>query len=132
VCVSIPPTAKKTADPAASVAHVAVHAVVDAEGLPKAPKLTEGLAHDGRSASCSMRLSEGQTLLVNRAYRSDAPRQSLTKRGVAAFSKGAGADHRVMLRYSTGFQLGKHRIELAHHMAANGIVMSDELRFWGH
>jgi hypothetical protein len=37
-----------------------------------------------------------------------------------------------MLRYSTGFQLGKHRIELAHHMAANGIVMSDELRFWGH
>jgi hypothetical protein len=77
-------------------------------------------------------LVEGQTLLVNRAYGSDAPRQSLTKRGVAAFSKGAGADHRVMLRYSTGFQLGKHRIELAHHMAANGIVMSDELRFWGH
>ena len=87
--VSILPTAKKTADPAASVAHVAVHAVVDAEGLPKAPKLTEGLAHDGRSA-CDMldALVEGQTLLVNRAYGSDATRQSLTKRGVAAFSKG--------------------------------------------
>jgi hypothetical protein len=70
-------------------------------------------------------LVEGQTLLVNRAYGSDAPRQSLTKRGVAAFSKGAGADHRVMLRYSTGFQLGKHRIELAHHMAANGTMSFD-------
>jgi len=62
-----------------------IHALVDAEGLPIAPKLTEGQAHDGRSA-CDMlnALVAGQTLLADRAYDSDALRQDLAKRGAWA------------------------------------------------
>lgn len=56
-----------------------IHAlVVDAEGVPIALKLTEGQAHDGRSASDMLEaLSEGQILLADRAYDSNALRQSL-------------------------------------------------------
>jgi transposase len=62
-----------------------IHALVDAEGLPIALKLTEGQAHDGRSA-CDMLnvLVAGQTLLADRAYDSDALRQDLAKRGAWA------------------------------------------------
>ncbi len=62
-----------------------IHALVDAEGLPIALKLTEGQAHDGRSA-CDMleALVEGQILLADRAYDSDALRQSLAERGAWA------------------------------------------------
>jgi transposase len=62
-----------------------IHALVDAEGLPIALKLTEGQAHDGRSA-CDMleALAEGQILLADRAYDSDALRQSLAERGAWA------------------------------------------------
>jgi transposase len=67
---------------------IKIHALVDAEGLSIALKLTEGQAHTGRSA-CDMldALVEGQNLLAYRAYDSDALRQSLATRG--AFAKTA-------------------------------------------
>ncbi len=62
-----------------------IHALVDAEGLPIALKLTEGQAHDGRSARDMLDgLVEGQTLLADRAYDSDELRQSLRSRGAWA------------------------------------------------
>ena len=62
-----------------------IHALVDAEGLPIALKLTEGQAHDGKSASDMLdALADGQILLADRAYDSDALRQSLAERGVWA------------------------------------------------
>jgi transposase len=60
-----------------------IHAVVDANGLPIALKLTEGQAHDGKSAADMLdTLREGDVLLADRAYDSDALRQSLAARGV--------------------------------------------------
>jgi transposase len=62
-----------------------IHALVDADGLPIALKLTEGQAHDGKSAGDLLNaLAEGQILLADRAYDSDALRQDLTKRGAWA------------------------------------------------
>jgi transposase len=64
---------------------IKIHALVDAEGLSIALKLTESQAHTGRSA-CDMldALVEGQNLLAYRAYDSDALRQSLATRGAFA------------------------------------------------
>jgi transposase len=62
-----------------------IHAVVDANGLPVALKLTEGQAHDGRSATDMLdSLAAGQTLIADRAYDSDALRRTLAERGVWA------------------------------------------------
>ena len=62
-----------------------IHALVDAEGLPIALKLTEGQAHDGKSAGDMLdALVEGQILLADRAYDSDALRESLAERGAWA------------------------------------------------
>ena len=62
-----------------------IHALVDANGLPVALKLSEGQAHDGRSAADMLGdLGEGQTLLADRAYDSDALRQALAHRGAWA------------------------------------------------
>ena len=62
-----------------------IHALVDADGLPIALKLTEGQAHDGRSAADMLdNLSAGQILLGDRAYDSDGLRQSLAGRGAWA------------------------------------------------
>jgi transposase len=62
-----------------------IHALVDAHGLPIALKLTEGQAHDGSSARDMLEaLVEGQTLLADRAYDSDALRQTLAERGAWA------------------------------------------------
>ena len=62
-----------------------IYALVDAEGLPIALKLTEGQAHDGKSAADMLEaLTEGQILLADRAYDSDALRQSLAERGAWA------------------------------------------------
>lgn len=59
-----------------------IHALVDAEGLPIDLKLTEGQAHDGRSADDMLEaLTDGQILLADRAYDSDALRQTLASRG---------------------------------------------------
>ncbi len=62
-----------------------IHAVVDAEGLPVALKLTPGQAHDGRSAQDLLgTLREGDILLADSAYDSDALRQTLAARGAWA------------------------------------------------
>ena len=62
-----------------------IHALVDAEGLPIALKLTEGQAHDGRSATDMLAsIKAGQILLADRAYDSDALRQDLASRGAWA------------------------------------------------
>ncbi len=59
-----------------------IHAVVDANGLPIALKLTEGQAHDGRSAADMLgAIGKGQILLADRAYDSDALRQDVARRG---------------------------------------------------
>ena len=48
-------------------------------------KLTEGQAHDGKSMTDLLkRLGAGQTLLADRAYDSDALRESLAQRGAWA------------------------------------------------
>jgi transposase len=62
-----------------------IHALVDANGLPIALKLTEGQAHDGRSAEGMLDgLGEGQILLADRAYDSDALRQAVAEQGAWA------------------------------------------------
>ena len=62
-----------------------VHALVDANGLPITLKLTEGQAHDGRSAADMLdTLGDGDVLLADRAYDSDGLRQMLAKRGAWA------------------------------------------------
>ena len=62
-----------------------IHVLVDANGNPIMLKLTEGQAHDGKSASDMLDgLSSGQILLADRAYDSDALRQSLAERGAWA------------------------------------------------
>jgi transposase len=62
-----------------------VHALVDACGLPILLKITEGQAHDGRSAQDMLDTVErGDVLLADRAYDSDALRQSLAERGARA------------------------------------------------
>jgi transposase len=59
-----------------------IHALVDANGLPIALKLTEGQAHDGRSAAGMIdNLGKGQILLADRAYDSDALRREVAGRG---------------------------------------------------
>jgi transposase len=59
-----------------------IHALVDALGLPIVLKLTEGQAHDGRSAADMLAtVRRGDTLLADRAYDSNALRQDLAQRG---------------------------------------------------
>ena len=62
-----------------------IHAVVDANGLPIVIKLTEGQAHDGRSAADMLDgVVAGQILLADRAYDSNALREALQARGAWA------------------------------------------------
>ena len=62
-----------------------IHALVDADGLPVALKLTEGQAHDGRSAEDMLdSLGAGQVLLADRAYDSDQLRRTMKARGAWA------------------------------------------------
>ena len=62
-----------------------IHALVDANGLPITLKLSEGQAHDGRSAADMLtNLANGQILLADRAYDSDALRANLAARGAWA------------------------------------------------
>lgn len=58
-----------------------IHALVDALGLPILLKLTEGQAHDGRSADDMLdSLGHGDVLLADRAYDSDAMRARVMRR----------------------------------------------------
>src|SRR6476661_8010719 len=62
-----------------------IHALVDANGLPVVLKLTEGQAHDGRSAADMLAsLGKGQILMADRAYDSDALRKTMNARGAWA------------------------------------------------
>ena len=62
-----------------------IHALVDANGMPVALKLTEGQAHDGRSAEGMLEgLTAGQVLLADRAYDSDQLRRIMAARGAWA------------------------------------------------
>ncbi len=59
-----------------------IHALVDACGLPIVLKLTEGQAHDGRSAADMLdSIKAGNILLADRAYDSNALRDWLEQRG---------------------------------------------------
>ncbi|ESQ80667.1 transposase IS4 [Asticcacaulis sp. YBE204] len=62
-----------------------IHALVDANGLPIQLKLTEGQAHDGRSAADMFEaMGRGQILLADRAYDSDGLRNQLAEKGAWA------------------------------------------------
>lgn len=62
-----------------------IHALVDANGLPIVLKLTEGQAHDGKSARDMLGgLGEGDILLADRAYDGDQLRRSLAEQGAWA------------------------------------------------
>jgi transposase len=62
-----------------------IHAVIDANGNPIALKLSEGCAHDGRSAAALLdTVGEGQILLADRAYDNDALRAAMAARGARA------------------------------------------------
>ena len=62
-----------------------IHALVDANGLPVALRLTEGQAHDGKSADGMLEgVTAGQVLLADRAYDSDQLRQTMAARGAWA------------------------------------------------
>lgn len=62
-----------------------IHALVDIEGRPIRLKLTEGQAHDGRSAADMLEtVRAGAVLLGDRAYDSDGLRASLKERGASA------------------------------------------------
>src|SRR3546814_18381320 len=58
-----------------------IHALVDTNGLPITLKLSEGQAHDGKSAADMLdALGGGQILPADRAYDSDALRAALAQR----------------------------------------------------
>lgn len=82
-----PPGTTLTAD-AWALARWADHQdprAVDARGLPIVLKLTPGQAHDGRSAADMLEtLGEGDVLLADRAYDSDALRLEMQARGAWA------------------------------------------------
>ena len=62
-----------------------IHAVVDANGNPITLKLSEGQAHDGRSAADMLdTVQTGQVLLADRGYDSDALRKTMAERGAWA------------------------------------------------
>jgi transposase len=62
-----------------------IHALVDGNGNPITLKLTEGQAHDGRSAVDMLDdLGPEQILLADRAYDSDALRDRLNNQGAWA------------------------------------------------
>ena len=62
-----------------------IHALVDADGLPITLMLTEGQAHDGASAGPMLgSLGPGQILLADRAYDSDALRETMADQGAWA------------------------------------------------
>jgi transposase len=62
-----------------------IHALVDACGLPIRLKVTEGQTHDGRSAQDMIdTVGRGDVLLADRAYDSNALRQTLAARGARA------------------------------------------------
>ena len=71
-----------------------IHALVDALGLPITLKLTEGQAHDGKSAEGMLDgLPPKCVLLADRGYDSDALRAEVAARGATANIR--PLDHRI-------------------------------------
>jgi transposase len=71
-----------------------IHALVDACGLPIALKLTEGQAHDGRSAEDMLAaLPRKCVVLADRGYDSDALRAKIAAQGAKANIR--PLDHRL-------------------------------------
>jgi transposase len=86
------------------------HALVDANGLPIALKLTEGQAHDGRSAADMLGgIGPDQILLADRAYDSDALRKTMTEQGAWANIKPMGRVKR--LAFSPFLYRYRNRVE---------------------
>jgi transposase len=80
-----------------------IHALVDAQGRPIHLKLTEGQAHDGRSAADMFdTVQYGHILLGDRAYDSDGLREELNARG----ARGLHPAHADAGQYSRLQQLG--------------------------
>ena len=97
-----------------------IHAVVDANGNPIALKLSEK-AHDGRSAADMLdSVGPGQTLLADRAYDSDALRQTLADRGAWANARqcpgfqplplSLAQSRRALLQQAQTFQGDRHAL----------------------
>ena len=88
-----------------------IHALVDANGLPITLKLSEGQAHDGNSAADMLDdLGDGQILLADAAYDSDALRATLAARGAWANIK--PMPHRkTMPIFSTFFYRYRNLVE---------------------
>ena len=63
-----------------------IHALVDACGMPIMLKLTEGQAHDGSSAEDMLGRSARRHPCADRAYDSDALRETLAERGAGPTS----------------------------------------------
>ena len=62
-----------------------IHVLVDACGLPILLKITQGQAHDGRSAQDMLgTVGRGDVLVADRAYDSNALRETLAARGARA------------------------------------------------
>ena len=62
-----------------------IHVLVDACGLPILLKITEGQAHDGRSAQDMLgTVGRGDVLVADRAYDSNALRETLAARSARA------------------------------------------------
>jgi transposase len=79
-----------------------IHALVDANGLPVAIKLSEGQAHDGRTAADMLtELGPGQILLGDRAYDSDELRKAVAERG--AFANVKPLAHRINIPAFSAF-----------------------------
>jgi transposase len=88
-----------------------VHAVVDANGLPISLKLTEGQAHDGKSAADMLdTVRPGQILLADRAYDSDALRQTLAARGAWANVK-PKSNRKLVLAFSAFLYKERNLVE---------------------
>src|SRR3546814_7628342 len=76
-----------------------IHALVDALGLPIALKLTEGQAHDGRSADDMLDgLGEGCVLLADRASDRKSKRATLAARGAWARSEEHTSELQSLMR----------------------------------
>jgi transposase len=88
-----------------------IHALVDACGLPIALKITEGQAHDGRSADDMIdTIGRGDVLLADRAYDSNALRQTLAARGACANVKPM-PNRLIALRFSKQLYRKRNLVE---------------------
>ncbi|KAB7783808.1 Mobile element protein [Methylorubrum populi] len=88
-----------------------IHALVDAEGRPVAPKIMAGQAHDGTSAADMLNgLVAGRFLLGDRAYETDALRTRMAEQGAWASVKPM-PNHKRVLALSPSLYKYRNSIE---------------------